>query len=107
MHEFLNLDGLPEKEILPGFTARFIHTDTLTIGHVRIARGSTLPEHSHIQEQITNVVSGELQMTVGGETQTCGPGTAVLIPSNTPHSAFALSDCYVIDVFQPARADYK
>ncbi|MCB0554670.1 MAG: cupin domain-containing protein [Phaeodactylibacter sp.] len=107
MHKFLNLEDMPEKEILPGFTARFIHTNTLTIGHVRITKGSVLPQHHHVQEQVTNVILGELQMTVGGETRICRPGMSVTIPSNTPHAALALTDCYVIDVFQPSREDYK
>jgi hypothetical protein len=30
-----------------------------------------------------------------------------IIPSDTPHSAVALTDCKVIDTFSPTRDDYK
>lgn len=107
MHEFLQLDDISEKELVPGFNARLLHTENMTVAHVTVTKGSSLPEHQHAHEQVTNVIQGELEMTVGGETMVCRPGTVVNIPSNVPHSARALTDCYLIDVFQPVREDYK
>ena len=95
------------NEILPGFSGRFIHTPELTIGHFQIKAGSVLPEHEHPHEQISNLISGSFEMTVAGETQVCAPGGVVTIPPNTLHSGRALTDCYIIDVFRPAREDYK
>ncbi len=98
---------IPEKEIVPGFYAKFIHTDQMTLALVRIEKGSRLPEHHHVHEQITNVLEGELEMNINGEIKSCKPGTSVEIPSNTPHSAVAKTDCLVMDVFSPVREDYK
>lgn len=98
---------IPEIEIFPGFYAKFIHTDQLTIAFVRIKKGSQLPEHFHIHEQVTTGLEGELEMTVGGQQLICKAGVSVSIPSNTPHSAVALSDCLVMDVFSPPREDYQ
>ena len=106
--EFVRLDdSVAAKELVPGFTARLLHTDQITVGHVHAKAGSVLPEHQHPHQQVTNVISGELSMTVDGETRTCKAGDAVVIPGDTPHSARALTDCYLIDVFQPVREDYK
>lgn len=107
MHEFIDLEKLPERELVPGFNARLIHTGKVTIAHVRARKGSMLPAHKHFHEQVTNVVTGELEMTVAGETVLCTPGMSVAIPSNVLHSALAVTDCYVIDVFFPEREDYK
>lgn len=98
---------IPEKEIVPGFYAKFIHTAHMTIAFVRIIKGSVLPEHFHVHEQVTNVLEGELEMTMGGQTQLCTKGMSVTIPSNLPHSAVAKTDCLVLDVFKPVREDYK
>lgn len=100
-------DDIPQKELVPGFDARLIHTDELTIGYVHAKAGSVLPAHHHPHQQVTNVISGELSMTVAGQTKVCKPGDAVVIPGNTPHAAKALTDCYLIDVFHPVREDYK
>ncbi len=107
MSVFIQLSDIPEKEIVPGFFAKMIHTDGVTVAHFRIVAGSTLPEHRHIHEQVTNVISGELELTVDGKTHVCKAGEAAAIPSNVPHAGRALTDCYVIDVFRPTREDYK
>ncbi len=106
--EFICLqEDVREKELVPGFNARLVHTDQITVGHVHAKAGSVLPEHQHPHQQVTNVISGELSMTVDGETRVCKAGDAVVIPGHTPHSARALTDCYLIDVFQPVREDYR
>jgi len=46
-------------------------------------------------------------MTIGGVTQILEPGVITLIPSNVVHSARALTDCKVVDIFSPVREDYK
>jgi len=84
-----------------------IHTDQLTVMHVTVEAGHALPEHQHPHEQITNVIAGEFEMTVGGVTKTCRAGDSVVIAGNTPHSGKALTDCKIIDVFNPPREDYK
>ncbi len=104
---FLKIEQLLHKELLPGFNAHLLHTDRMTIGHIKIEEGAVLPEHHHEHEQVTTIIRGELEMTVAGETQSCKPGDMILIPSNTPHSARAITACVVMDVFQPARDDYR
>ncbi len=104
---FINENDIKQHEIAPGFLARFIHTSGVTMAYVNIKSGSVLPEHSHVQDQITHVLEGKLELTVGGETQIAEAGKIVVIPSNIKHSAIALSACKVIDVFNPIRDDYK
>ncbi len=72
-----------------------------------IKKGSVMPEHHHLHEQITFISEGELLMTIGGQQYHFGPGNSQVIHSNTPHSAIALTDCKVIDYFTPARDDYR
>ncbi|MCB0632680.1 MAG: cupin domain-containing protein [Saprospiraceae bacterium] len=107
MSHFKQTDHIESKELFPGFHARMIHTDGLTIVYFDIKAGSILPEHHHIHEQVTNVLEGTLELTVDGETFACTPGTVVTMPPHAPHSGRALTDCKVIDVFRPVREDYK
>ena len=74
---------------------------------VDIEKGAILPAHSHMHEQTTQVTEGKLEMTIDGVTQVLEPGTILLIPSNVVHSAVALTDCKVTDIFSPVREDYK
>lgn len=107
MNYFIDTAQIESKTLLPGFHARMVHTDGLTIAHFRIEAGSKLPLHDHSHEQVSNIIEGTLEMTVGDETFACTSGMIVTIPGDTPHSAVALTDCWVIDVFRPVREDYK
>ena len=107
MNYFQNLSDIKEKELVPGIYAKLIHMEGTSVAHVRIEKGAVLPEHHHPHEQVTNIIEGELEMTVGGEKHLCKPGDVIAIPSNVPHSAVSATGCRVIDVFQPVREDYK
>jgi len=101
---YLDLALIPEKEIFPGFTARIINTQNLTLVYVRVKAGTLLPEHAHPQEQVTNLLQGQLELTVGEETFVLEPGKTGIIPPNMPHRGKALTDCYILDVFHPHRS---
>jgi quercetin dioxygenase-like cupin family protein len=101
------LANIPAKEIRPGFFGKMVHGDKSTLAVWDIRQGSRLLEHSHYHEQITLVLEGELEMIIGGEKYLLKAGASHAIPSNTPHSAFAHTDCKVIDAFSPARDDYR
>jgi quercetin dioxygenase-like cupin family protein len=104
---FIKTSEINPKEIAPGFFGRFIHTENMTIAYWEIKQGSSIPVHHHVHEMTVNVISGKLQLTIADETQILEPGTVGVIPSNIPHTATAITDCKVIDVFYPVRKDYN
>ena len=103
----IDISNIPVKKVAEGITGKYIHTSNTTVGYVSIKKGAVLPAHSHIHEQITQIISGELEMTIDGKTEILKPGMVVVIPSNVVHSAVAHSDCDVTDTFYPVREDYK
>lgn len=104
---FLHLKNLPVREIIPGYKARFVHSDKMTCAYYRVKAGAPFPEHSHPHEQISNVLEGEFELTIDGETQILKPGLVAIIPSNAIHSGKAFTDCYILDIFHPVREDYR
>jgi quercetin dioxygenase-like cupin family protein len=101
------INNLPVRDIIAGFHARFIHTESMTLAFVEIDAGSILPEHAHFHEQCTRVIKGELALTIDGETHIYTQGQVAVIPAHVPHSARALTACTVMDVFSPVREDYR
>ncbi|MFK5890459.1 MAG: cupin domain-containing protein [Flavobacteriaceae bacterium] len=104
---FTDLNQLELHEIVKGFKGRFVHSKNMTVSFWQIDKGAILPEHSHPEEQISIVTKGQLKLTIAGETQIVSPGMVVVIPSNVIHKGEALTYCEVIDIFSPARDDYK
>ena len=104
---YVDFPKLIEHEIVPGFRARFVHSEHMTLAYWNIDAGAALPDHAHIHEQIVNVIQGEFAFTLDGETRTLVAGSVVNIPSNVKHSGKALTNCKIIDAFYPVREDYR
>ncbi len=102
-----DLAHCPLLTLAPGITARVVTGDTLTVTHVILDKGAILPVHAHPQEQIVNVMEGELELTVGGKAHRLTRGKVMVLPSNVPHSGRAITRVFVIDVFHPVREDLR
>ena len=98
---------LLNRELLPGSSVNFIHSENMTLAEWRFDSGIKLPEHSHPHEQITKVISGEFELKIENNIYKLTIGSVAVIPPEAVHSAKAISDCHVIDVFNPVRDDYK
>ena len=103
----ISLDEVTERELVPGFHGRFVHSDSMTFAYWRIEEDSALPPHSHVHEQVVNVLEGTFVLELDGVPHRLEPGDLLLIPSNVPHGGRALTDCRILDVFQPVREDYR
>jgi quercetin dioxygenase-like cupin family protein len=104
---FINLANIKEREIVPGFRGKIVHSSNMTLVSWDIKAGSSLPEHSHPNEQITVVIKGVFEMTVDGKTHIMKSGTVATIPANVKHKGNSITDSQLIDAFYPVREDYR
>jgi quercetin dioxygenase-like cupin family protein len=77
----------------------------MTFAHYDFKCGSSIHEHFHPQEEVYEVIEGELELTIGGVKQVARPGLVGIVPSNVPHSAKALTDGRAIIVDYPSRTE--
>lgn len=105
---FVTLSSLPAKEIFGGtIRGHYAHLDRMTVGEVEVDAGTVLPMHSHPHEQITCVLEGRFEFTVGSDTRILEPGITALIPGGVMHGGKTLTACRLIDIFTPVRKDYR
>lgn len=50
---FIDFSQIESREIIPGYFAKTIHGEHMTVVYWTAKAGSVLPEHSHINKQIT------------------------------------------------------
>ncbi|MBL7864192.1 MAG: cupin domain-containing protein [Cyclobacteriaceae bacterium] len=101
------LQKITPREIFPGFLGRFIHSNNMTFAYWEVKKDSLVPVHSHIHEQVVNMLEGKLELYVDDQRNELTPGTVLVIPSNAVHKGKALTDCKILDVFYPVREDYR
>jgi quercetin dioxygenase-like cupin family protein len=84
----------------------------LVVGHnvmltrVLLKKGCIIPEHSHVNEQLSYILEGALKFWIDGREIVVHAGEVLTIPPNMPHKAEALEDTVDLDIFHPPRADW-
>jgi quercetin dioxygenase-like cupin family protein len=108
MPPFSKLADIPARAILGGaIQGRYAHVNAMTIGEVSLNPNTVVPMHDHPHEQLTYVIEGRFQFTVGSDTTVLEPGMVALIPGGVTHGGTTLTACKVIDIFSPIREDYR
>ena len=103
---FVDTRKLNVVERLPGWYGRYFHSPSMTFAHYDFVRGSSIHEHFHPQEEVYEVIEGELEMTIDGVTQIARPGLVAIVPGNVRHSVKALTYGRAIIIDYPGRHDF-
>jgi len=89
---------------------RRIMGEKAMISEVRLHAGCRVPTHAHENEQFACVMSGTVRFGIGAEGSaerrdvTLSGGEVLHLPSGTPHSAHAVVESLVLDIFAPPSA---
>jgi quercetin dioxygenase-like cupin family protein len=94
------------EQMNPLVARKAIHGASVTIGRFELKKGSVVPTHSHVNEQVSTIETGCLKFTFGTEEILVKAGETLVIPPNVPHSAEAMEDTTATDVFAPVRQDW-
>lgn len=82
------------------------YNDNLMVVEVHFETGTTAPLHHHRHEQITYVMSGKFEFTIGDETCIVTAGDSLYKQPNIVHGATCLEAGTLLDVFTPHREDF-
>ena len=97
----------PTIEICPGITRRTVaHGENMYQMMATLAAGSTMPAHSHPQEQIVHILEGQMRLIVDGVPHELSMGDSFYLASNVPHGVETILPIRVLDTFSPPRDDY-
>ena len=101
-----NWNQITEERLNPLATRQMLHGASITIAKLRTKKGSVVPTHSHVNEQITTVEQGAMLFVTPDEKIVVRAGESLCIPPNVPHSVESLEDSLAVDVFCPVREDW-
>ncbi len=98
---------LPKDEPMALLQRRRVIGEQAMVSQVHLMKGCYVPTHAHFNEQITCILNGRLRFILGEkadqsqEELILSAGEVLYLPSDVPHSAEALEDTLVLDVFSP------
>jgi quercetin dioxygenase-like cupin family protein len=104
---FIDTHILVVIERLPGWYGRYFHSQNMTFAHYDFKRDASIHEHFHPQEEVYEVIEGEIEVTIDGVAQIAKPGLVAVVPSNVRHSVKALTDGRAIIIDYPQRRDIE
>jgi quercetin dioxygenase-like cupin family protein len=100
---FLDTRTIDPEARRPGWLGRTFHSPSMTFAHWEFRAGADVHRHSHSQEEVWQVIEGELEITIGDETRRAGPGMVAIVPGGVEHAVRALSDGKAIVTDWPLR----
>ena len=99
----VDLDELEEK-----VSRKILNFDgSLMMVEVHFKKGGIGAAHAHdIHEQISYILRGSFEVTVGDEKGILKQGDTFYAGKNVTHGVIALEDSVILDVFTPIRQDF-
>ncbi len=103
-------ETLAVDQPMPGVDRKRVIGEKAMISHVLLKKGTHVPTHAHENEQFAVILRGALRFGLGAEGSperrelVVRAGEVLHLPSNYPHSADAIEETLVLDVFSPPSA---
>lgn len=73
---------------------------------VKFEKGAVGAAHTHSHSQVTYVVSGKFELTIGAETRIIAEGDGYYVAPDVSHGCVCLEEGMLIDTFSPMREDF-
>jgi quercetin dioxygenase-like cupin family protein len=105
--QHVNWLSVPVEHISEGIERQMVVGENLMVCRFRFAPFLVTPEHDHLHEQMSIVVSGHVRFFVEGIERIASPGDVLSFPPNCRHGATMMDEEVVlIDIFTPVREDF-
>ncbi|MCA0937437.1 cupin domain-containing protein [Vibrio alginolyticus] len=104
---FVFNQDIPMEDLGEGVSRKVLaHSDNMMSVEVHFEEGAIGPMHSHPHEQLTYVLSGEFEFTIGDEKKIVKAGDTMYKQPDIEHGCVCLKAGVLIDTFTPMRKDF-
>jgi quercetin dioxygenase-like cupin family protein len=102
----LSWSHIGQEQLNDKLSRKYISGEQITLAQLFLQKGCLVPEHQHVSEQVSLIITGCLKFRLEGQEIIVRSNEMLQIPPNARHSAEALEDSLVYDVFSPVRKDW-
>ncbi len=104
--KYLRWDEVELETLNPLLQRQLVVGHNVMLTRVLLKKGCIIPEHSHVNEQLSYILEGALKFWIDGQEIVVHAGEVLTIPPNMPHKAEAMEDTVDLDIFNPPREDW-
>jgi quercetin dioxygenase-like cupin family protein len=97
---------VPKENVTPLIARQIVTGEHAMAGLITLQKGSHVPRHSHVSEQLTYVLEGSLRFLIDGQQIVVNAGEILVIPAWVEHEATAVEHTVELDIFSPIRQDW-
>lgn len=96
------------KDCEPGVKRKVLaYSEAMMMCEISFDKGARGLLHSHPHLQVTYIVQGSFEFTVGDETKIVRVGDSLMMPAGILHGTIALEEnSRLVDVFHPMREEF-
>lgn len=104
---FVKNDDVKLTDLGGGVSRKILaYEEKLMSVEVRFEKGAVGAMHTHPHVQISYVLEGKFEATIGGETRIIEKGDTYVTEPDAPHGVVCLEAGALLDIFTPMRADF-
>src|SRR5260370_7802076 len=103
MLKHIRWNDVEVEHLSPFIDRQMITGENLMIARLVLKKGMVVPEHSHLNEQLTYVVEGALKFWIDGKEIVVSSGQVLCIPPHMPHNAEPLAATIDVPPSLPPR----
>jgi quercetin dioxygenase-like cupin family protein len=104
--QHLEWESVKKETLNDKLWRKVVSGEKVMVARMGLSKDCVVPLHHHESEQISVVLQGAMKFVLEGREVVVRAGEVLVIPSNLPHSALAMEDSIVIEVFSPIRYDW-
>jgi quercetin dioxygenase-like cupin family protein len=104
---FVHNKDIQLEDLGDGISRKILaHSDNMMAVEVHFDKGAVGALHTHPHEQLTYVLSGKFEFTIGDEKKIVEAGDTMYKEPNILHGCVCLEPGVLIDNFTPMRQDF-
>ena len=101
---FTFFDQIPFQDLGGGVRRKILaYCDEIMQAYLEFDTGAVGAMHSHPHIQLTHILEGEFEFTIGDEVKRVHAGDTLLKQPNVPHGCVCIQKGKLIDTFTPMR----
>lgn len=101
-----DFDKIPLEKLSNKISRQYILGANSMLVRWFLKKGAVIPLHHHVNEQITWITEGAVEVTSQNKSYIVKAGGVLVLPPHVPHGFVALEDTIDIDIFTPVREDW-